>query len=130
MTKLTITGRAETILGILQKLEICDAKWNVNEGFTVALDTTDPEPGSDSDQPEAVKSSPKKPGRRKKMPEPEPEPEKPAKKGIIKTCRLCGNEFTAPGGNTRYCPECRSMHGNRCGEIEEQLKKNGGKGSD
>ena len=126
MTKLTITGRAETILGILQKLEICDAQWNVNEGFTVALDTTDPEPDSDSDQPEAVKSSSKKPGRKKKV----SEPEQPAKKGIIKTCRLCGNEFTAPGGNTRYCPECRSMHGNRCGEIEEQLKKNGGKGSD
>ena len=128
MTKLTITGRAETILGILQKLEICDAQWNVNEGFTVALDTADPEPDADSLKAvSSAKTSPRKPGRKKK--ESESEPEKTAKKGIIKTCRLCGNEFTAPGGNTRYCPECRSMHGNRCGELEEQLK-NGGKGSD
>ena len=124
MTKLTITGRAETILGILQKLEICDAQWNVNEGFTVALDTTDPEHDTSSEP--AVGTPHKRSGRKKK----EVEPDAPKDGVKTCTCRLCGNQFHAKGGNTKYCPECKSMHGNRCGEIEEQLKKNGGKGSD
>ena len=123
MTKLTITGRAETILGILQKLEICDAQWNVNEGFTVALDTTDPEPDADSAKAvSSAKTSPRKPGRKKKEPESEEAPEQPVhKKGIIKTCNLCGETFTAKGGNTRYCPSCKSMHGDRCSEIEANM---------
>ena len=122
MTKLTITGRAETILGILQKLEICDAQWNVNEGFTVALDTTDPEPDADSNGSEpTAKSSPKKPGRKKKGPEPEESTEQPVRKGITKTCKLCGETFTAKGGNTRYCPNCKSIHGDRCSEIEAKM---------
>ena len=116
MTKLTITGRAETILGILQKLEICDAQWNVNEGFTVALDTTDPEADADSNESQpTAKSSPKKPGRKKKEPD-------QVRKETVKKCQLCGNEFHAKGGNTKYCPECKSMHGNRCAEIEAEIK--------
>lgn len=123
MTKLTITGRAETIIGILQKLEICDAQWNINEGFTVALDTTNPEPDADSNGSEpTVKSSPKKPGRKKK----EPDPEQQTRKESVKTCQLCGNEFHTKGGNSEYCPECKNMHGNRCAEIESDIK-NGGK---
>lgn len=118
MTKLTITGRAETILGILQKLEICDAQWNVNEGFTVALDTTDPEPDTSSEP--TVRTPHKRAGKKKKEVEPEPAAHKDGTKTC--TCRLCGNQFPAKGGNTRYCPECKSMHGNRCSEIEAQLK--------
>ena len=36
--KLTITGKVETIIGIMRKLDICDAKFNINEGFSVNLD--------------------------------------------------------------------------------------------
>lgn len=119
MTKLTITGRAETILGILQKLEICDAQWNINDGFTVALDTTDPEPDSASNGPEpAVKSSPTKSGRKKK----ESDQKQPVRKESVKKCQLCGDEFIANGGNTRYCPDCKNMHGDRCAEIEADIK--------
>lgn len=68
MTKLTITGRAETIIGILQKLEICDAQWNINEGFTVALDTTDLE--SDTSSEPTSKTPNERSGRKKKSGEP------------------------------------------------------------
>lgn len=36
--KLTITGRVETIIGVMRKLDICDAKFNINDGFSVDLD--------------------------------------------------------------------------------------------
>jgi len=36
--KLTITGKVETIIGVMQKLDIYDAKFNINDGFTVNLD--------------------------------------------------------------------------------------------
>ena len=36
--KLTITGKVETIIGIMRKCDMCDAKFNINEGFSVNLD--------------------------------------------------------------------------------------------
>ena len=36
--KLTITGKVETIIGVMRKLDICDAKFNINDGFCVDLD--------------------------------------------------------------------------------------------
>lgn len=117
MTKLTITGRAETILGILQKLEICDAQWNINEGFTVALDTTDPEHDTSSEP--TTKTTHKRSGRKKKTAEPS------AHKDGLKTCtcHMCGKQFHTKGGSTRYCPECGDTQDeHRYSEIEEQLK--------
>ena len=105
MTKLTITGRAETIIGILQKLEICDAQWNINEGFTVALDTTDPE--NDTPSEPAVKTPHERSGRKKKEAE-----LSSCKYGPKKcTCRMCGKQFHFNGGSTMYCPECMDTHG-------------------
>lgn len=35
---LTITAKPETILGVMCKLNICNAKFNVSKGYSVVLD--------------------------------------------------------------------------------------------
>ena len=122
MTKLTITGRAETILGILQKLEICDAQWNINEGFTVALDTTDPEPAPSVAAEEPTDRQPGRRGRPRKVKQDEP-----CEKGNKAVCELCKSEFKTKAKSARYCPTCKDMYGSteECDRVKAKLESQG-----
>ena len=59
--KLTITGKIETIIGIMRKLDICDAKFNINEGFSINLDDV-----PEQDDKEQISTTEEK-GRRKSL---------------------------------------------------------------
>ena len=59
--KLTITGKIETIIGIMRKLDICDAKFNINEGFSINLDDV-----PEQDDKEQISTTEDK-GRRKSL---------------------------------------------------------------
>jgi len=69
---LTITGKPETILGVMHKLGICDAKWNVASGFTVEMDKCEPDTQRNQDPPKECRS-------------------------YVKKCKVCGREFRSSG---------------------------------
>lgn len=123
--KLTITGKVETIIGVMQKLDICDAKFNINDGFTVNLDEV----------PQVAQEDPVKRGvkhRHKRVvteaPAAASEPEDPALKYEV-TCKLCASTFKARHPRMSYCPTCLSMYGSKeeCDKkrqaVDDRLQK-------
>jgi len=116
--KLTITGRVDTIVGVMRKLDICDAKFNINDGFTVDLDGTpsDIKSGSAglvSEEVDLAHTVPKKRGRRRKQDTPVEKKDTGENKqtGYKVTCKLCCNQFLAPHPRQSFCPECISIYG-------------------
>lgn len=127
--KLTMTGKVETILGVMRKLDICDAKFNINDGFVVDLDSTTEIPKEPGNvglvADEATISTPKRRGRKKKVHEPTDDAQvsAPAKKRTFTVeCKLCFNKFAAPHPRQSFCPECLSMYGG-VEKCHEKLKK-------
>lgn len=123
--KLTITGKVETIIGVMQKLDICDAKFNINDGFTVNLDEVPQVAQEESPVKREVKH------RRKRTVTEAPastEQEDSALKYEV-TCKLCASTFKAKHPRMSYCPECLSMYGSKeeCDKkreaVDERLKK-------
>lgn len=125
--KLTITGKVETIIGVMQKLDICDAKFNINDGFTVNLDSTPSVTGGSSTRVALEESTPtpKTRGRKKKVQEPSNDASTstlPKKRTFTVECKLCFNKFSAPHPRQSFCPECLSMYGG-VDKCNEKLKK-------
>lgn len=113
--KLTITGKVETIIGVMRKLDICDAKFNINDGFCVDLDKV-PEcrktaPTKEIKKTEEQPTTTRIVKRRGRPPKNSSTTSEPSQINVTNECELCHNKFKTKYPSAKFCDDCVSMYG-------------------